>query len=342
MTVTDPTLSDGIRIARINGAYRQAKVLHCAVELGLFELLATRPADEDEIVERLGLRPRLARSLLFALVALELLERDGRRYRNSPAVTEFLCPAGEVNLGPAVRVASRRHYRAWADLSDAVRENTGAETVDEGHNAFADLYRNLDDARGFLAHMDSFNGFIGPALVDCLPWRRYRSFVDLGGGRGNIAAQLVRAWPHLAGGVFELPAIRPLFDEYMTQLGVADRVTFHGGDFFVDPVPPADVLLFGHVLHDWSAERCRVLLERAAEALPSGGAVVVYDQMLDEAEPDLHSALASLNVALMTSFGSEYTVEECRGWLEKAGLRVTGGRRLHTVGSDYLLVAEKP
>jgi hypothetical protein len=343
MEATTPRLADGVATARLSTAYRKAKVLHSAVELGLFDLLAAAPAGEKEIRDRLGLHPRMSRAFLDALVALDLVQVDERGYRNSEVATAFLVRDAAIYLGAAIRTASQRHYQAWSRLTEALRDGRSTGSArDGGGNPFRALYERLDDARGFLAQMDSFNGFVGAGIVDCLDWQRYGSFVDVGGARGNIAAQLVRARPHLRGGVFELPAIEPLFDEHMAQLGTADRVIFHAGDFFVDPLPAADVLIFGHVLHDWSPDERQTLLHRAYEALDPGGALLVYDQMIDEAEPDLHSALAGLNVALMTADGSEYTVDECRGWAEKAGFRVVGGRRLHTVGSDYVLTAEKP
>ncbi|TMM38910.1 MAG: methyltransferase [Actinobacteria bacterium] len=341
MNATAARLADGVATARLGTAYRKAKVLHSAVELGLFDLLAAGTAGEERIRERLGLHPRLSRAFLDALLALGLLRRDGHGYRNSAVAARFLVQDAPGYLGGAIRVASQRHYEVWSHLTEALRDGA-PKAPTSGANPFRQLYENVDAARGFLAHMDAINGFVGPGLVDCLDWSRFGSFVDVGGARGNVAAQLVTAMPHLRGGVFELAALEPLFDEYMAQLGTTGRVTFHGGDFFVDPLPHADVLIFGHVLHDWSPQERQTLLDRAFEAVPAGGAVLVYDPMLDDGEPDLHSALAGLNVALMTAGGSEYTVEDCRGWAGKAGFRVTGGQRLYTVGNDYVLIAEKP
>lgn len=337
-----PQVTDGVATARLSTAYRQAKVLHSAVELGVFDLLAKGPAGEPQLRAELGLHPRLARAFLDALVALGLLVVADGRYRNSPVAEEFLVQGGEVHLGGVIRMASNRHYQTWSRLTEALRDGAPKTPSRGGPNTMRALYANPDDARNFLRHMDSINGFVGPALAGAVDWSRYGSFVDVGGARGNIAVQLCRRWPHLGGGVFELPEVEPLFHEYLAELGLTGSIEFHSGDFFVDPLPRTDVLIFGHVLHDWDAQERQTLLHRAFQALPSGGAVVVYDQMTDEAQPELYSALASLNVALMTVGGAEYPIEECRAMAEKAGFRVLGGSRLHTIGNDYVLVAEKP
>ncbi len=332
---------DVIALGRLNTAYAQSKILHSAVEVGLFELLAEAPAEVESIAERLGLHPQLLPDFLRALVALGLLERTGDTYANSPKAAAILVPGVPFYLGASARTASARHYAMWGRLTEALKDGQPKAEHVGGPGAFERLYQNHDAARRFLAHMDSAHALVGPQLAEAVDWSRYATFIDVGGARGHIAAAVASAHPHLTGGVFELPAVEPLFHEHMEELGLADRITFHTGDFFAAPLPAADVLIFGHVLHDWDPEQRQFLLQSAYDSLASGGAVVVYDQMLDDADPDLFAILGSLNVALVTG-GSEYPVADCRGWLEKAGFRVESGRRIRTIGSDYILVAVKP
>ncbi|WP_433170044.1 methyltransferase [Actinoallomurus sp. CA-150999] len=332
--------SEAVAIGRLSNAFAQAKLLHSAVELGVFELLANGPAGEVEIRQRLGLHPRLSRDFLDALVALELLTRSGEGYANAPQAAAFLVPGGAYYLGDLCRTAAARHYAMWGRLSEALRDGEPKADRVGGPDAFKKVYQDPEAARRFLAHMDSAHALVGPQLAAALDWTRHGSFVDVGGARGNLAAQLAQAHPHLNGAVFELPQVEPVFDEHMARLGTADRVRFHGGDFFADPLPAADVVILGHVLHDWPADQARVLVERAHDAVTPGGLLLVYDQMLDPVRPDLPSLLGSLNVALTTG-GSEYTVADCREWAEKAGFRVAETRRLTTIGNDMLLIAAK-
>ena len=341
MTTDSVPYADVIELGRLNTAYAQSKILHSAVETGLFDLLAKGPADEAAIADQLGLHPRLLADFLRALTALDLVRRTDDGYVNAPRAASCLVPDNPYYLGNSARAASARHYAMWGRLTEALRDGEPKAEQAAGPGAFERLYQNPEAARRFLAHMDSAHALVGPELAEAVPWSRYESFVDVGGARGHIAAALATAHPQLTGGVFELPAVEPFFDEHMAELGLADRITFHAGDFFTVPLPAADVLVFGHVLHDWEPEQRQFLLDRAYQALEPGGAVVVYDQMLDDAEPDLASILGSLNVALVTG-GSEYLVQDCRTWMEKAGFRVESGRRIRTIGSDYVLVGVKP
>ncbi|PBC79159.1 N,N-dimethyltransferase/O-methyltransferase [Streptomyces sp. TLI_235] len=342
-TVNTPYVpyEEAIAIGRLNTAYAQSRILNSAVETGLFELLAEAPADSAAIAERLGLNHRLVPDFLRALVALGLLEETAGTFRNSASAAACLLPGSPYYLGGSVRAAAARHYGMWARLTEALRDGEPKAEGATGPDAFERLYQNRDAARRFLAHMDSAHALVGPQLAEVVDWSRYGSFVDVGGARGHIAAAVVAAHPHLRGGVFELPAVEPLFDEHMAELGTAEQISFHGGDFFEDALPEADVLVFGHVLHDWTPERRAFLLERAFAALRPGGAVVVYDQMLDDGTPELGSLLGSLQVALVTG-GSEYGVDEGRELLEKAGFTVERGQRIRTIGSDYVLVGVKP
>lgn len=332
---------EAIAIGRLNTAFAQSRILNSAVETGLFELLGEAPAGSAAIAERLGLHHRLVPDFLRALVALGLLDESDGVFRNSAAAEACLLPGSPYYLGGSVRASAARHYGMWGRLTEALRDGEPKAEGAGGPDAFERLYRNRDAARRFLAHMDSAHALVGPQLAEVVDWSRYGSFVDVGGARGHIAAAIVAAHPHLEGGVFELPAVEPLFDEHMAELGTAEQISFHGGDFFEDPLPEADVLVFGHVLHDWTTERRAFLLERAFAALRPGGAVVVYDQMLDHGTPELGSLLGSLQVALVTG-GSEYTVDEGRELLEKTGFTVGHGQRIRTIGSDYVLVGVKP
>jgi hypothetical protein len=63
--------------------------------------------------------------------------------------------------------------------------------------------------------------------------------------------------------------------------GLESRLSFHGGDFFADPLPAADVYVLGRVLHDWGLDQKRLLL-RTYDALPEDGSVIVYDMLIDD------------------------------------------------------------
>ncbi|GAA1852254.1 methyltransferase [Pseudonocardia ailaonensis] len=319
------TLAGPEAVLRIASGYRTARVLFTAVELGVFARLADGALDPHLLVEQLEIEPIGGRDLVLALLGLGLLERDERGHvRNTAAAARFLVPGGDAHIGGFLTFLDRVLHPAWDGLTERLRGGgAGGQAVDP----FGELYGETGGRDGFLAAMDVLNAPIGEQLAG-LDWSGISTVVDVGGARGNVAAALVDAHPHLTATVFDLPGIEPAFTAHVEARGVADRVHFRAGDFFTDPLPQADAVVFGHVLHNWP-ERERVgLLRAAAAAVPAGGRVLVYDPILDATAPALNTVLASLNMLVWSAGGSEYTVAQLVRWLAGAGLSYVEHRLL--------------
>jgi hypothetical protein len=92
------------------------------------------------------------------------------------------------------------------------------------------------------------------------------------------------------------------------------------GDFLSNPLPSAQVLIFGRVLHSWDLATKKTLLQKAYRALPAGGAVIVYERLIDDdRRVNAAALLASLNMLIMTAGGFDFTAAECMGWMAEAG-----------------------
>ncbi|CAL9499737.1 methyltransferase [Streptomyces sp. enrichment culture] len=325
-------------VHRVLMAYCGSKMLMSAVELDLFSVLAQDgPATEAELRRKLNLHPRFARHFLDSLVALELLEAHGDRYANSPVTDHFLDRGKPTCIGGFAEMTSDTFYPAWGRLTKALRtgQAQAPQPPDDADHLFrVNAKEQPDRVRRFMSSMDSHSTRIGEELAALIDWSDRTRFADLGGARGNLTAVIAKAHPHLRGICFDRPQSRPFFDEHIGRLGLADRVTFQAGDFFADPLPQADVLIYGHVLHDWGPDSRRILLERAHQALPEGGLLVIYDRMLDGSPKDLSKLMYSMTFMLASAGGSEYSVDECRDWLTEAGFTQTSAQPLlhdHTV-----------
>ncbi|HXP18939.1 MAG TPA: methyltransferase [Streptosporangiaceae bacterium] len=331
--------ADPADIKRLGNGFCHAKLLLTASELGLFASLAdTGPATGPQIQERLGLHPRGCRDFLSALVLLGLLTRDGDRYSNSAVASEHLVPGGTTYLGGFLERSSRVLYPAWGSLGDALR--TGLPQVPAAQSdAFERMLKDPRQLGQYLGMMDSVNGLLAPELARAFDWSGRHTVVDVGGARGNLAAQLIIAHPHLSAWVFDLPVMEAPLREHVTSLVGPDRVRFRGGDFFSDPLPEGDVLILGHVLHNWSPEERQLLVKKAYAATRPGGALLVYDAMLEDDPADIARVLVSLNMLLVTPNGSEYPVSECRGWLAGAGFEAIGDCALGP--ADTLVIGHK-
>ena len=237
-------------------------------------------------------------------------------------------------------MASARLYPFWGSLSEALRTGRPQSEAKRGDDFFARLCGDPDRLKLFLHAMTSLNTGAYQGVAAKFSWHRYRTFVDVGCAEGGLPVELARGHQHLTGIGFDLPACAPHFDNYVRSFGLERRLHFQPGDFFTDPLPEADVVVMGHVLGDWNLEQKQTLVEKAYAALPTGGAVIVYDVMIDDdRQRNAFGLLTSLNTLIETPAGSAYTGAECQEWLRQAGFRHAATR--HLAGLDSMVVGLK-
>ena len=327
-------------IMQIAFGFAASKTLFSAVELGLFTELEKSPATAPEIQRTLGLHGRGVRDFLDALVSMQLLERTDGLYSNAPAASAFLVPGNETYLGGMLEMANRRLYPFWGSLTEALRTGERQNETRNGTDIFAELYRDPARLREFLEAMSGLSMPAATAIARKFPWDDYRSFVDIGTAQGRVPVQLAMTHPHLQAYGYDLPAVRPIFEDYVGKHGLQHRVQFIPGDFFAEPLPAADVLIMGHILHDWGLEDKLRLLRKAYNALPDGGALIVYESLIDdERRQNTAGLLMSLNMLIETAGGFDYTGAECREWMRQTGFRTSRVERL--TGAESMVVATK-
>lgn len=319
-------------------AFWASKTLLSAIELGVFTQLARGPQELESLRQALGLHSRAARDFFDALVALGFLTRTGHSYANTPETGLFLDRDKPSYVGGILEMANARLYPFWGDLTTALRTGEPQnEIAHGGPNLFDTLYADPARLRQFLAAMTGISRGANLGIARQFPWQDYRSFVDVGTAQGDLAAQIALAHPHLHGTGFDLPPVRPIFEEHVRALGVANRVDFAPGSFFEQALPKADVVLMGHILHDWDLSTKRMLIGKAYDALPEGGALVVYESIIDdERKQNAFGLLMSLNMLIETPGGFDYTGADCAGWMKDAGFREM--RVEHLVGPDSMVV----
>jgi hypothetical protein len=272
---------------------------------------------------RHGRLQRSARDFLDALVALKLLERKNGVYSNTADTALFLDRAKSSYVGGFLEMINTR-YGFWGSLTEALRTGELQNEVKGGEDFFAAVYAEPDRLRRFLAAMSGISVGAAHAIAANFPWRDYKTFMDLGSAQGMVPATLARAHPHLSGIGFDLPPVKPVFEEFIAEQRVSDRVRFQAGNFFKDTLPKADVIVMGHILHDWDLAQKKVLLGKAFDALPKGGAVVVYDAIIDDdRRENAFGLLMSLNMLIETHGGFDYTGEDCQAWMREAGFSKT-------------------
>jgi len=236
-------------------------------------------------------------------------------------------------------LANTQHYPAWGSLTEALRTGKPQNGISDGQNLFDQVHSNPASLAAYARAMTGHSFPAAQALAHRFPWAKYSTLIDVGTAEGGAPVEISRSHPHLTGGGFDLPPVQALFD-YVREHSLENRLQFYAGDFLAEPLPSADVLVMGHILHDWSLEVKRELLAKAHAALPRSGALIIYDQMIDdERRGNAAGLLMSLNMLVRTQGGFDYTGADCIGWMREGGFAEV--RRAHLSGPHSMVVGIK-
>ena len=300
-------------------AFRASKVLLTAVELGVFKSLASGPQTAGALTGALGLQGRGAEDFFDALVALKFLHRDDNGlYANTLEGSAYLVSNGTEYVGDLIEYLNGRMYATWHFLAQALREGV-PQRGPAASGGFCAFYKDREAFDFFLKGMNGGSRLAGRALARQFPWQSYNTVIDVGSAQGCVAVELAKVHRHLRGGGFDLDELRDPFESYVRSCGFDDRLRFFSGNFFTDPLPNADVLILGRILHDWSVPQRELLLKKAYAALSENGALIVYEAFIDDSRRKPDGLLSSLNMLLQTTDGSEFTAHECMAWMQEAG-----------------------
>jgi len=322
------------RILELGYAYREAKALLSAVELGVFTALAEGPLDLKSLTNLIGIEQRGARDFFDALVALDLLDRDERgRYACTPETALYLARGKPRYLGGDLEFHAQL-YAKWNFLTRALK--TGKPQIGPTKGSYQAVYADPGALDIFAKAMTAATLPAAMALAKKVAWSKYQTIMDIGSAQGCLLVQLAREHTHLTGGGFDLPPMRSTFDAYVEEHSLSEKLKFYPGDFLQDQLPSADVLVMGRVLHNWNFATKQMLLKKAYDALSAGGALIVYERLIDDARRFSASGLLdSLNMLIMTEGGFGFSGADCIGWMRETGFHDI---QVQPLSSDHSMI----
>ena len=306
-----------------------SKTLLSAMELDLFTTLGADGMTADELTERLALHERAVPDFPDALVALGLLERDGEgsgaRYRNTEATAAFLDKTSQTYVGGLLEMCNARLYPFWGDLTKGLKTGEPQNEIKHtGKPMFDELYSEPDRLEQFMSAMAGISMAGFQEFADKFDFSGYETLCDVGGATGQLSIIVARRHPHMRCTSFDLPVVEPIARRTIEAAGMTDRVTTAAGDFFADPLPKADVITMGLILHDWNLDRKMQLIQAAYDALPEGGAFAVIENLIDDGRREnAFGLLMSLNMLIEFGDAFDYTGADFAGWCEQAGFKET-------------------
>ena len=327
MTETIEVGLDPSHILQIGSGFWASKTLLSAVELELFTKLGVESMTGETLRGLLGLHPRATYDFLDTLVALGLLERDGDGpdgvYRNTPETGLFLDKDGPAYIGGILEMFNTRLFRYWADLTEALQTGKPQNEIKHaGTSMFEELYSDPSRLEQFMQAMAGISRGNFHALAEKFDFSRFTTLCDVGGATGQLCAIVAERHAQLHCTTFDLPVVAPIATKSIATAGLSDRVTVASGDFLVDPLPRADVITMGMILHDWNLEKKQALIRAVYEALPAGGVFIAVEQLIDDARrANVFGLLMSLNMLIEFGDAFDYTGADFRRWCSEVGFR---------------------
>ena len=313
------------KIMQIGMGFWASKTLLTAVNLKLFTHLAKSEMTGQEIRDRLGLHERALFDFLDTLVALGFLERSGIKeeavYRNSADADLFLDQNKLTYIGGILEMSNNRLYKFWNDLEEGLK--TGLPQNESKHGdkpLFEAIYSSEERLREFLHAMGGVQAGNFDHFARNFDFSEFKTHCDIGGAGGNLCVHIVKNNPHVESTCYDLPQVAPIANENFEALGFSDKIRAVAGDFFNEDLPKADLITMCNVLHDWGTEDKKMLIRKAHDSLPDGGALVVIENIIDdERSQNAFGLMMSLNMLIETDEGFDFSLADFSSWANQVG-----------------------
>lgn len=344
MLDNNPQLDPG-SILHTAFAFWSSKVLLTAVEFGLFTILGNRRITGAELGAELGLHQRGISDFLDALVAMQFLGREGEgpsaKYHNTAASALYLDSNSTRYIGGILVMLNARLFKFWNDLPEALRTGKPQNETKHGQKGiFEELYQELPKLEQFLGAMTGLSRINFEAFAAKFDFSEFKTLCDVGGATGLLCVEVAKKHPHLRCTSFDLPPVEPIAQRHIAAAGLSHRISTASGDFFKDPLPRADVITMGMVLHDWNLEKKMHLIRSAYDALRPGGALVAIEALIDDSRREnLFGLLMSLNMLIEFGDAFDYSGADFRGWCSEVGFQRFDV--IHLSGASSAAVAYK-
>ena len=326
-------------------SFWSSKVLLTAVEFGVFTRLSGRQLSGAELGAELRLHPRAIADFFDALVAMKFLEREGDgpqgKYSNTPDSALFLDEESPRYVGGILVMLNARLFKFWHDLPEALRTGQPQNEIKHGQKGmFEELYSDLPRLEQFMGAMTGLSRINFEAFAEKFDFSKFQTLCDVGGATGLLSIEAAKRHSHLKCTSFDLPEVELIAKKHIAAAGLESRVGTASGDFFKDPLPRADIITMGMILHDWNLEKKMHLIRAAYDALPPGGALVAIEALIDDARREnVQGLLMSLNMLIEFGDAFDYTGADFRKWCGEVGFKRF--EVIHLAGPSSAAVAYK-
>jgi hypothetical protein len=318
-------------IMKIGTGFWASKILLTAVSFQLFTRLAEKKTMKaNDIKNILGLKctDRNVYDFLDALTVFGFLKREGildtAIYSNTPDTDTFLDKNKPSYIGGILEMMNNRLYTFWGSLGEGLLTGLPQNEIKKSEDFFGLIYSDPEKLKGFINAMSGIQMGNFMAFAQKFDFTKYKTLIDVGGSAGLLSLMVARHNAHMRCTSFDLPPVEPVANATIQQFGLSDQVNTASGDFFTMPIPNADIVVMGNILHDWDEENKISLMKKAYDALPANGAFVAIENIIDsERKQNVFGMMMSLNMLIETGTGFDYTFADFNRWANIAGFKST-------------------
>ena len=318
-------------IMQIGTGFWASKILLAAIKFQLFTKLADRKKMSGKEIKtslNLNCTDRHLYDFLDALTAFGFLNREGlletATYSNSPDTDTFLDKNKPSYIGGVLEMMNNRLYGFWGDLEEGLITGSAQNEAKEGRDFFGLIYQDPVKLREFINAMSGIQMGNFMTFAQKFDFSKYTTLADIGGSAGLLSVMVAKHQDHMSCTTFDLPPVEPIALETVQKFQLTGRVKAQSGDFFSDAFPHADVITMGNILHDWDEEKKIMLMKKAYDALPEGGAFVAIEGIIDdERKQNAFGLMMSLNMLIETGTGFDFTFADFSKWAKTVGFKST-------------------
>jgi len=290
--------------------------------LGVADHMDGEPRPVEEIAEKAGAHAPSLYRVMRMLAGFGVFREDPPRQFALTSMGELLKTGvpGSVRAN-AIMFGEEFSTRAYEHIATCI--STGTDGVSEayGKPIWEVLAERPEQCESFQDAMTASSAAAARAIVKAYDFSGIERLADVGGGHGELLASILRASPETQGVLFDRPEVIASVPEGQFA-GCADRVALEAGNFFERVPAGCDAYLMKYIIHDWSDEHCRTILDLMREKLPPRGRVLLCEMVVTGEPRSTPAKLLDIEMLVMTVGGRERTEEEFGALFAASGLRL--------------------
>ncbi len=301
----------------ISRGFWRSSVLFSSIKLKVFNFLEEEWKTQEEIIESLELDRRGGQILLNALVVLGLIDKREGEFKNNDLSSRYLVE-GSPDYKGNLFLHSLAMWKAWGELAHCAKTGSPSQSFEERF-----LDHDRERVRNFILGMDQVTGDLAELLSQEEVVTRVKNMLDIGGGPGTYCRAFIRNNPALQATIFDLPLTLEVTRKVIEEEGMEGKISTREGDILQDdPGSGYDLVLVSQLLHSFSPEQNKEIIQKAYHSLVDGGTVMINEYALDEDLTDpADAAMFSVNMLVNTIAGRAYKRSDIISWMEETGFR---------------------